>query len=238
MPEQLERVGETALEGVEFGTLDDVSLEEVASVLDQTGLVAVAARVDLERFHDEYQSLVETYDLLDCSRFVVTDLSPDPFASEVVATENANRLSDIGNRLEEDGFELLYDVEFSKLTDDGGLPAFETFIDELSPEVGLQVDTGCARYEGFDPVAVMTRYPDRIPVVHLTDTVVGSRRTRCVELGAGEVDLERCVLAARTTDVEWITYEHQQTTDPLDSLVHAETLLPQLSKRAKESYRA
>lgn len=240
VPEQLERVSETGLEGVELGRLNGTGLDGVAAVLDRTGLEVVAAQVDLERLTDdtEYRMLIDTYAEFGCRRLVVTDLGPEPFASETVATENARRLSELANRLAEDDFELLYHIQFSNMADDDVMAAFETFVDELSPTVGLQVDTGRATYAGVDPVAIMKQYPERIRLVHLTDAVVGSENMRRVELGAGEVDLERCVQAAQATESEWLIYEHQQTNDPIDSLTHAATLLPQLWERSKEQHEA
>lgn len=240
IPEQLELISETGLEGVEFGKLSGTGLDGVATVLDRTGLEVVAAQVDLKQLTDdnEYRMLLETYAELGCKRLVVPDLGPEPFASETVAIENARRLSEIANRLAEDDFELLYHIQFSNMADDDVMAAFETFVDELSPAVGLQVDTGRARYAGVDPMAIMKQYPDRIRLVHLTDAVGGSENVRRVELGAGEVDLERCVQAAQATSSEWLIYEHQQTNDPIDSLTHAATLLPQLGERSKDQRKA
>lgn len=233
--EKLDRVSATALDGVEFSGMTDAQLEDVASALERTDLTPVAVHVEFADLEAEPAALVDAYGRLDCTRFVVSDVGQDPFASASAATESARRLSGVGDRLAEEGFELLYDVDFSALTDEASMDAFDAFVDALSPSVGLQVDTGLATYEGVDPVDFIERYPDAVPLVHLTDAAPGADSTRRVELGAGEVDLERCVRAAQSTDVEWLIYEHKQTNDPVDSLTHAATMLPQLWERTKTS---
>lgn len=232
VPTQLERVGGEGLDGAEFGGLDGAALEDVATALDRNGLEAAAAQVALDRLEDEYETVTERYRQLGCHRLVVANLDPSPFSSPEAMEDVARRLSAVGDRLDEDGFELLYHDDFRDVAD---VEDVATFVDSLPPTVGLQLDTGRAVYEGIDPVELLDRYPERIPIVHLTDAAHGGDNTLRVELGAGEVDLERCVRAARATDVEWLIYEHPQTDDPVDSLVHAATLLPQLFERAETS---
>lgn len=232
MPAQLERVGGEGLDGVEFGRLDDTALEDIATALDRAGLEAATAQVALDELEDEYETITETYRQLGCRRLVVANLDPPPFSSLEAMEDVVRRLSAVGDRLDEDGFELLYHDDFRDVTD---VDEVATFVDSLSPTVGLQLDTGRAVHGGIDPVKLLDRYPERIPVVHLTDAAHGGDNTLRVELGAGEVDLERCVGAARATGVEWLVYEHPQTDDPVDSLVHAATLLPQLCERVETS---
>jgi sugar phosphate isomerase/epimerase len=232
VPAQLERVGGEGLDGVEFGRLDDTALEDIATALDRAGLEAATAQVALDELEDEYETITETYRQLGCRRLVVANLDPPPFSSLEAMEDVVRRLSAVGDRLDEDGFELLYHDDFRDVTD---VDEVATFVDSLSPTVGLQLDTGRAVHGGIDPVKLLDRYPERIPVVHLTDAAHGGDNTLRVELGAGEVDLERCVGAARATGVEWLVYEHPQTDDPVDSLVHAATLLPQLCERVETS---
>lgn len=232
VPAQLERVGEQGLDGVEFGQLDGVPFEAIPTALDRAGLAAAGAQTTLDRLEDEYEAVTERCRQLDCDRLVVATLDPSPFGSAVATDDTARRLSAVGDRLDEDGFELLYHVEFDEVDD---LEDVAAFVARLSPTVGLQVDTGRAVYEGVDPVELLDRYPERVPVVHLTDAAAGGDTTHRVELGAGEVDLESCVRAARAAGVEWLVYEHQQTSAPVDSLAHAATLLPKLCERVETS---
>jgi sugar phosphate isomerase/epimerase len=232
VPVQLERVGGEGLDGVEFGRLDDTALEDIATALDRAGLEAATAQVALDELEDEYETITETYRQLGCRRLVVANLDPPPFSSLEAMEDVVRRLSAVGDRLDEDGFELLYHDDFRDVTD---VDEVATFVDSFSPTVGLQLDTGRAVHGGIDPVKLLDRYPERIPVVHLTDAAHGGDNTLRVELGAGEVDLERCVGAARATGVEWLVYDHPQTDDPVDSLVHAATLLPQLCERVETS---
>ncbi|MCU4742996.1 sugar phosphate isomerase/epimerase [Natronoglomus mannanivorans] len=254
LPETISRVGTTALEGVELPALNGTPPADVADALEETDLDVVAAHVSLEELETEYETVLEAYETIDCSRLVVKRDGDGAFDSVDDVDATAQRLSTLASRLADDGFELLYHngtAEFASLEggSDGEFDvesgselelepepepetAYDAFVTATDEAVGFELDTGLATYAGVDPSVVLARHPGRIPVVHLTDAVAGGEATRRVELGAGELAVENCVETAREAGVEWLVYEHVRTSDPLDSLTHAATKLPMLSERS------
>lgn len=228
LPETILRIGTTPLEGVEFFDVTVESPTEIADALEESGLEPVGAHVPIGRIEREYEDVIETYETIGCHRLIVPLYDPDAFKSESGVVTAARRLSTLSAKLATDGFDLGYhnhSFEFGPL---GGETAYDSFV-AGADGVEFELDTGLAAYAGADPEALLSRYGDRISLVHLTDSVPGRESTFQVELGAGELDVEGCVETAREVGVEWLVYEHGQTNDTLGSLTHAATKLPMLS---------
>ena len=226
---KIERVSQTSFDGVEFAGLDGASPNAVAGVLDETGIEAAGAHVRIDQLESDYDEMIEAYGTIGCDRLVVPTYEQAAFESLDGVETAADRLSEMAATLDDDGFELLYHnhtfefTEFSGETVSGGETAFDRFVDRLDDRVKLEIDTGLARFAGVDPRRLIERYADQVGLVHVTDSRAGSESTVHVELGAGQVDLDGCMRAARDIDVDWLIYEHGRTTDPEASLAHSDT---------------
>lgn len=228
VPEIIERVGQTDLDGVELYDLDIEDPIAVRDALEATSLEPVGVHVYLDRLDREYESVLETYDRIGCRRIVIPRYDPGAFETRDGTVEAARRLSELGSSLAADGFQLLYhnhDEEFTSMPDG---TAFDILVEALDGNVRVEFDTGLALYGGSDPVGVLRKHGDRTEALHLTDSVPGSEATIQVELGGGELDVRGCVSAARRASVPWLIYEHGMTADPLGSLEHAAMVLPHL----------
>jgi sugar phosphate isomerase/epimerase len=225
LPDVLDLVGETAFDGVEFAYRvreDGTDVDAVIDALERNELASAAAHVGLEALEDEYDRVTELYTRLGCDTLVVPWLDPERFESAETVAAAAERLEVVAADLARDGFDLHYhnhDQEFVEL--DGG-----TAMDELlarTETVGFEIDLGWVRASGVDPVAVVDEYADRISLVHVADA--DAETMTCVELGDGDLDLERVLDAVRRAGVEWCIYEHDEPSDPRASLTRgAETL--------------
>jgi hypothetical protein len=72
IPEQIDRVSNTSLDGIEFGLLEDVDTEAIAAALDRSGLTAVGAFVTQERLENDYSSLLVESDSVEWPLGIVT----------------------------------------------------------------------------------------------------------------------------------------------------------------------
>ena len=235
VPETIARVGQTTLEGVEFAGLDETPPETVVEALVHSSLEPIGAHVDLARLEDEYETVVDTYDTIGCRRLIVADRHVEAFTSLTGVERLANRMNRLSKQLSADRFDLVYHNDMIEFESIDGELAYDIFVNALDDEIALEIDTGLAQYAGVNPIALLERVADRVELVHLTDTVPGSGATVNVELGAGELDVEACVEAARSAGVEWIVYEHSKTSDPTDSLAHAESRLSMLCHGSDDS---
>jgi sugar phosphate isomerase/epimerase len=92
---------------------------------------------------------------------------------------------------------------------------------DATTHLGFELDVGWATAAGVDPVALIERLGDRLPVVHLKDVRVDPTAPRGghpVDLGAGDVDLRGCRRAAERAGVEWLVFEHDAPADPEQSV--------------------
>lgn len=224
--EKLDRVGGTAFEGVQFAGLDGSDPASVRSRLDANALEPAGARADIDRLEDEYQTVTERYRDAGVERLILEPPSERPFDDPAAVSEFSARVSALVDRLADDGFAITYHNGTAEFDDVGDGVAFERFLSGVDERVSLELDVGRAAYAGTDPVELLRRHGHRSTAVHVTDAVPGAENTARVELGAGEVDVERVVGVAASFDVEWLVYDYDRTSDPTDSLRHGATMLP------------
>ncbi|MDL5360768.1 sugar phosphate isomerase/epimerase [Halalkalicoccus sp. NIPERK01] len=224
LPALLESVAETTFDGVEFAhRVADANREAVVEALGDTGLAVAAAHVGLETLETDYEGTTALYEELGCTDLVVPWLDPSHFESEAAIAEVAERLNAVAQRLAEDGFSLHYHNHDQEFVDRGEHAAMDELLARTDDSIGFELDLGWANAAGADPVALLDRYGDRISHVHFADADAESMA--CVELGEGDLDLDACLEAARDAGVEWYIYEHDEPTDPRESLAHgAKTL--------------
>ena len=230
LPDTLARVADTAFEGVEFAALDETSPSKLRETLADLGLANVGGHVGFDRFADEYDEIVETYDALGCDRLLIPTFDGALFETEAGAREAAGQLSSLADRLADDGFDLGYHNHSFEFTQLGTRTAFDAFVDALDG-VDLELDIGLATHAGADPLELLERYGDRAPLIHVTDTVPGSRETLHVDLGEGVVDIDACVERAVENEAEWLVFEQGLTNDPMRSVEQAADRLSGLLER-------
>ncbi|MCL7418791.1 MAG: sugar phosphate isomerase/epimerase [Halalkalicoccus sp.] len=224
LPDVLRAVGETPFDAVEFAhRVGDADTEAVVEALEETGLAVAAAHVGLDRLESEFEEATAFYAELGCTDLVVPWLDPSAFEDEKAVGAVAERLNETAAALDERGFRLQYHNHDQEFVDCGDHTAMDELLERTDDSIGFEIDLGWANAAGGDPVALFNRYGDRITHVHFADADTESMS--CVELGEGDLDLDACVEAAHDASVEWYIYEHDEPTNPHESLLHgAETL--------------
>ena len=215
--EILDRVADAGYDGVQFsGGLGDASPDDVLSKLAETGLEPTGAHVGIDDLEDYLEATHGLYaETLGCGSAVVPYLDETHFDSGASVERMAERLAGITTAAGEYGWPIHYHNHDHEFVDVDGETAFERLF-ALAPELGLELDVGWALVGGFDPVALIERYADRIDLLHMKDMDVESEDFR--EIGEGDVDMQACADAARGADVEWLIYEHDQPDNPAASI--------------------
>ncbi len=228
LPELLPSIADAGYAGVEFAGLSDP--KAVARSLEETGLAVAGAHVPIEDLEEDPEETVETYRTVGCTDLVVPYLPEAEFASEAAVERTASRLDGLADRLAGEGFALHYhnhDHEFTDLgteaeTETGARTGFEAFCGH-SERVGIELDLGWAVAAGADPLDLLERYGDRISLVHAKDVDRESREP--VELGEGDLEVERALEEAKRCGVEWAVYEHDHPEEPMASMRHGASVL-------------
>ncbi|AUV83083.1 sugar phosphate isomerase/epimerase [Salinigranum rubrum] len=175
------------------------------------GLDVAAAHVDVETLEADASTVLDRVRGVGTDTLVVPIVEEEAFAPARVG-ETAARLDALAARVADAGGRLLYhnhEFEFEAGT-------FERCVGATTT-LGFELDVGWATAAGADPVSLVDRFGERMPVVHLKDVRVDDSAPRGgvpVDLGAGDVDLAGVLAAARKADVEWVVFEHDDPRDP------------------------
>lgn len=224
LPEILDRVGAAGYDGIEFAyRVGAEPVDGVLAALDRSDLDVASAHVPVEALETEFDETVALYDRLGADTLVVPWLDPEHFADEAAVDAAAERLDALAADARDAGFRLAYhnhDQEFAVVD---GAPAIHRLLARTSDRLGFEVDVGWALAGGADPAALIDEYADRVTHVHAADVEV--ERGESVALGDGDVILDATVASARSADVEWLVYEHDEPADPIASIERGEAAL-------------
>ncbi|MDS0300689.1 sugar phosphate isomerase/epimerase [Halogeometricum sp. S1BR25-6] len=223
LPTVIERVGETAFEGVELAGLGDAGPEAVGEALASADLELAAAHVGLETWEENLEETAETYHELGCEDVVVPWLDPEEFESVESVEAAADRLNAVASDLAAHDLSLHYhnhDQEFVELD---GEPALSHLLEATNDDVGLELDLGWAGAAGYDPLAYLHEHADRVRLAHLKD--YDGEAGEPAVVGEGDLDIEAAVNDVREHGIEWFVYEAEEGPDSYDTLTHADDVV-------------
>jgi sugar phosphate isomerase/epimerase len=225
LPTVLERVGETAVDGVEFAGLDGHSVESIGSALENAGLKVAGAHVGLDQLEDGLAETVEPYVDLGCEDIVVPWLDPEWFESRERLAAVGKRLSTVADDLASHGLSLHYHNHNQEFVDLDGEPALTQLID-TTEAVGFELDLGWIGAAGHDPLAYLDAHADRVSLVHLKD--YDAAKGEPVAVGEGDLDLSATAATVADRGVEWLIYEAEEHPDSYRAVDHADEVFSSL----------
>lgn len=107
LPEVIRYVADAGYEGVEFaGAFLDADPQAVKRALTETGVVPVAAHVDLPRLERNVESIVDRCQFVGCDHVIIPHLGADLFRTTATVDRLASRLDELAERLGSRGIEL------------------------------------------------------------------------------------------------------------------------------------
>lgn len=212
-PAALARVAEVGFEAVEpfgIGGADATSakekladVRELADLLKSNGLRAVATHGGWST-DDSLDTVLDQLEVLGTDRLI----SPAPgtvhgHGDAMKSLDGVLRYAEALNwsaeRAAQRGVRIGYhNHEFEWQPIDGGAPAYDRFVAELDPRVFLEVDVYWAHSAGLAPSDLITRYADRIELLHVKDGPGG--RVLQTAIGTGAVDNPGAIAAAVGVD--------------------------------------
>ena len=214
MPRVLERIANAGFDAVEFAyRIFDADPNTVSRALEKTGLDVAGGHVLPLHVDEKFDDTIERYHHIGCDTLVLTHLNKSQLSSRAAVQETATYLEKQANRLTDQGFTLCYHTDGKEFSDIGGTSAFAELLRLTNSDVRVQLDVGHAVEFGFDPVALIESFEDRINSVHIHDTA--PKVGRSITLGHGDVDIDRCIQTAVDIDVDWIIYEGEPLIDTL-----------------------
>jgi sugar phosphate isomerase/epimerase len=220
LPEILERVADAGYDGVEFlHRLPDADLNEVIKTIDETGIEVPGAHlgpfISLPELEGELDATIEMYDAVGCETLAVS-IDKTRLDSRDEIRETAKELNKLAERTAERNIDFLYHNHHWEFKSMGASTRFDLLLDHLNDHVNLEFDVGWAAAGGVDPIKYIHKYENMLEILHVKDANISDKAS--VEVGQGDVDLPGCIDATQEVGCEWFIYEHDEPTDPIESL--------------------
>jgi sugar phosphate isomerase/epimerase len=224
LPGTLGRIADIGYASVEIAGVPASEHGRLPSLLADAGLEAVAAHVGLEQLRAGTAAVADWLEALDCSRIVVPSLPDDERASldglrRLIGELNANA-AELADR----GIRLGYHNHASEFQPLAGTTTWEVLLDELAPEIEIELDVFWASVGGQDPVAAVERAGDRVRLLHMKDRrepAASNDGPRDAPAGSGTLDMAAIVAAADAAGVEWFIAEQDEPVDELTDIASA-----------------
>ncbi len=109
-------------------------------------------------------------------------------------------LADLSDKLAEAGIVLAYHNHEMECVPQNGITALDILLEQC-PNMQLELDVGWAKFAGADPVELMRKYRDRLPLLHLkdirSDASPATRDTCCTAVGEGSIPLTEIIAASK-----------------------------------------
>ena len=208
----LDKIRDLGIKDMEFSNLFGKSAADLRKMLDERGMFCSSFGVsydDVQNKTDEVAANAKTLG----AKYVRVAWVPHkaPFSLEF-ARETAEVFNRVGKHLlDQHGLHFCYHNHGYEFVphEDGTL--FDVLMQETDPKyVSIELDILWAHFPGADPVAIIEKYGERIPLLHLKDLKQGvegnlSGKTPVendVALGTGQIDLPRILMAARKVGVK------------------------------------
>ncbi|MDW8263505.1 MAG: sugar phosphate isomerase/epimerase, partial [Phycisphaerales bacterium] len=182
----LARVRKIGYEAVQLSALGPIDAGELARILRDEGLICCATHIALERLREEPQKIIDEHKLWNCQ---YTAIGYFKGRSSEEWRQFARDYNAHAARLAEGGLRLGYHNHNHELARFEGKTAMQILLEELSPQVWMEIDTYWIQAGGGDPIQWIERVAGRIPCVHLKDMAVTNDRVQLMaEVGEGNLN--------------------------------------------------
>lgn len=224
----LRAVREAGFDRVETYSLHGMSVVDFRALLDDSGLSVGSIHAPYERVAGDIGAVAEEARALGSSWIAVAWI---PHEGDFDVDDMDRAIADftaVGEALKSEGMRLAYHCHGYEFREaEGGGTLFDRFMENTEPGVvDVEMDVFWVKWPGFDPAALIEKYPGRFPLYHMKDmregTELGDLSGHApletnVPVGMGMIDFPAIVRAAEAQGVEEyiIEYEH---TDALISI--------------------
>lgn len=218
--ELLQEIAAIGFDGVELAGTFGKSAAELKALLDAAGLQVASAHVALDALEADLLGVIKYHKTIGNHVLVVPWLPEDlrPRTGEGWRVLG-KRLDGLGRRASFAGMRLLYhnhDFEM-KLYD--GKTAMAWLLSGALPEhLGFEPDIAWISIGRQDIVATLAANSGRVPRLHAKDHHEDFAAHGFADAGAGILDWDAILPAARAAGVEWLVVEHDHPTDALATI--------------------
>ena len=166
----MKEIRKMGYDGVELAGAYGLSAEEIRRDLAEVGLTAISAHVPMIDMYEKPEETFAFYKQLGIPFIAVPYMSSEYRPGTDRFPETIEMIREIAKTAKKNGMQLLYhnhDFEFVKVDGKYGL---DVLYDAIPADLlQTELDTCWVKVAGEDPVAYVTKYAGRAPIVHLKD---------------------------------------------------------------------
>ena len=202
-PGVLRQVAGIGYKGVEFAGLQGHNAKEIATLIDDLGLEVSSSHTGLPT-PENITELADTELTLGNTR-VISGFGPDAFKTVNDVKAAAAKFEQAAELLEPYGITFGFHNHWWEFSTLDSKYVYDILMDE-APDVFSELDVYWAAYGKADPVAVVSQYKARLPLLHIKDGMLGEGAVHTA-VGSGKLDMPAIIGAADPTVLEWVIVE-------------------------------
>lgn len=227
----LKQVAEIGYGAVELAGYGGLSATQLRAACDQLGLVVSGAHTPIDRLEHDLDNVIQELTILGAQYAICPWMGPDRRPGAEGYKELARSFNQIGATCKQSGLTFAYhhhDFELQRFGDTTGLHILKDYGD---PElIKFEIDVYWAAYAGFEPVALIHEFGDRVACIHLKDMTPAPERT-FAEVGHGILDIPAILTAGDAIGAKWFIVEQDRSQrTPLESIAMSRTYLKSLGR--------
>ena len=223
----LAHIAEIGYKEVEFAGYFDHAAAEVKAILNRHGLAAPSTHVAFEN-DEKWKAALDTAKTIG-HEYIVMPWIPQERRKTLDDWKNFAQVFNHAAQMAHDaGIQFAYhnhDFEFPKM--DGQIP-YDVLLQNTDPKlVQLEIDLYWITKAGQDPLAYFSRWPGRVPLVHVKDSA-GPPEHKMVDVGQGKIEWKRIFAKREQAGIKHFFVEHDQPPQPFDDIAASYKYLSQL----------
>jgi sugar phosphate isomerase/epimerase len=218
VPGTLDKVKAMGFKYVELAGTYGLQPVDFKQLLDDRGLVPVAAHFSLDLYQKDVDSIIREAKTFGV-KYVGAAWIPHqgPFTMDQALT-TAKTFNTIGKAVAAQGLRFYYHNHGYEFQPHLAGTLMDVLIQKTDPKyVTFQMDLLWTRFPGHDPAALLLKYPGRWELMHLKDLKKGVKGDLSggtdvrndVTLGTGQIDFPAVLKAARKSGVKWYFIEDE-----------------------------
>jgi sugar phosphate isomerase/epimerase len=220
---QLAKIG---YKEVEFAGYQGHSAADVRAMLDQNGLTAPSAHIDMVKIETDADTTFADAKIVGHRWITVPSLPRGQRQTVDDWKQIAARFNAAGKKVKDAGFRLAFHNHNDVFRKAGEELPIDILMHETDPTlVSYQMDVYWVVNGGGNPVELLGKYPGRFKMLHLKDSM-GLPDQKMADVGSGTIDFKAVLSHAK--GIENYFVERDDPTDPMASAVASFRYLSQL----------
>lgn len=214
------KVKKMGYDGIQISGIGKIEAAEMKKILDGEGLQCAATHVGIDAMEKETARIIEEHQLWNCKYTAIGGFFTETWDRAVIDTFTV-RYNAIAKKFAGSGVSIGYHNHHHEFSPVDGQRPMDLLINNLDPEIWIEIDTHWVARGGSDPAAYIEKVAGRIPCVHFKDMTISfpERLPKMCEIGDGNLNWPRIVQACRYAGVKWYIVERDNgDLDPFDSL--------------------